>query len=149
MIYSNWHNGQPMGKADLIYPLYFLYEWSSKTNSTDVTFDPEYAARAIIALQYLRGTKFLDDNNAISFVDYWHFDSKEIADFATLWATSPWEVNAAIERLVKNGNFAYTRSEATVKNIEWLSLIIPSHAQAIKLELEKMKSAISLLSKCQ
>lgn len=140
LIYSNWHNGQPMGKADLIYPLYFLYEWSSKTNSTDVTFDPEYAARAIIALQYLRGTKFLDDNNAISFVDYWHFDSKEIADFATLWATSPWEVNAAIERLVKNGNFAYTRSEATVKNIEWVSLIIPSHAQAIKLELEKMKS---------
>lgn len=140
MIYSNWHNGQPMGKADLIYPLYFLYEWSSKTNSTDITFDPEYASRAIIALQYLRGTKFLDDNNAISFVDYWHFDSKEIADFAPLWATSPWEVNAAIERLVKNGNFAYTRSEATVKNIEWLSLIIPSHAQAIKLELEKMKS---------
>lgn len=140
MIYSNWHNGQPMDKADIIYPLYFLYEWSSKTNSTDVTFDPEYAARAIIAMQYLRGTKFLDDSNTISFVDYWHFDSKEIADFATLWATSPWEVNAAIERLVKNGNFAYTRSEATVKNIEWLSLIIPSHAQAIKLELEKMKS---------
>ena len=140
MIYSNWQNGQPMDKADLIYPLYFLYEWSSKTNSTDVTFDPEYASQAVIALQYLRGTKFLDDNNAISFVDYWHFDSKEIADFAPIWATSPWEVNAAIERLVKNGNFAYTRSEATVKNIEWLSLIIPSHAQAIKLELEKMKS---------
>ena len=140
MTYSNWQNGQPMTKADLIYPLYFLYEWSSKINSTDLTFDPEYAAQAVIALQYLRGTKFLDDNNAISFVDYWHFDNKEIADFAPVWATSPWEVNAAIERLVKNGNFAYTRSEATVKNIEWLSLIIPSHAQAIKLELDKMKS---------
>jgi len=140
MTYSNWQNGHPMSKADLIYPLYFLYEWSSKINSTDLTFDPEYAAQAVISLQYLRGTKFLDDNNAISFVDYWHFDNKEIADFAAVWATSPWEVNAAIERLVKNGNFAYTRSEATVKNIEWLSLIIPSHAQAIKLELEKMKS---------
>ncbi|HXW11529.1 MAG TPA: ABC transporter substrate-binding protein, partial [Nitrososphaeraceae archaeon] len=140
MTYSNWQNSQPMSKADLLYPLYFLYEWSSKINSTDLTFDPEYAAQAVIALQYLRGTKFLDDNNAISFVDYWHFDSKEIADFSPVWATSPWEVNAAIERLVKNGNFAYTRSEATVKNIEWLSLIIPSHAQAIKLELEKMKS---------
>ena len=140
MTYSNWQNSQPMSKADLLYPLYFLYEWSSKINSTDLTFDPEYAAQAVIALQYLRGTKFLDDNNAVSFVDYWHFDSKEIADFSPVWATSPWEVNAAIERLVKNGNFAYTRSEATVKNIEWLSLIIPSHAQAIKLELEKMKS---------
>ena len=140
IIYSNWQNGQPMNKADLIYPLYFQYEWSSKTNSTDVTFDPEYAAQAKIALQYQRGTKFLDDSTVISFVDYWHFDSKEIAEFASVWATSPWEVNAAIERLVKNNILAYTRSEATVKNIEWLSLIIPSHAQAIKLELEKMKS---------
>jgi peptide/nickel transport system substrate-binding protein len=140
IIYSNWQNGQPMNKADLIYPLYFQYEWSSKTNSSDLTYDPEYAAHAQIALQYQRGTKFLDDSNVISFVDYWHFDSKEIAEFASVWATSPWEVNAAIERLVKNNILAYTRSEATVKNIEWLSLIIPSHAQAIKLELEKMKS---------
>src|SRR5206468_4668682 len=124
MVYSNWQNGQPMNKADLIYPLYFLYEWASKNNSTDLTFDPEYAAQAQVVLKYLRGTKFLNDSNVISFVDYWHFDKKEIADFASVWATSPWEINAAIERLVKNGIFAYTRSEASVKNIEWLSLII-------------------------
>ena len=140
MVYSNWQNGQPMNKADLIYPLYFQYEWSSKINSNDLTYDPEFAAQAEVALKYLRGTKFLNDSNVISFVDYWHFDKKEIADFASVWATSPWEVNAAIERLVKNGNFAYSRSEATVKNIEWLSLIIPSHAQAIRQELEKMKT---------
>ena len=140
IIYSNWQNGQPMSKADLIYPLYFLYEWSSKTNSSDLSYDPEYAAQAQVALKYLRGTKFLNDSNVVSYVDYWHFDKKEIADFASIWASSPWEVNAAIERLVKNGMFAYSRSEATVKNIEWLSPIIPSHAQAIKQELEKMKT---------
>jgi peptide/nickel transport system substrate-binding protein len=140
MVYSNWQNGQPMNKADLLYPLYFLYEWSSKNNSTDLTYDPEYAAKAQVALKYLRGTKFLNDSNVISFVDYWHFDKKEIAEFASVWATSPWEIDAAIERLVKNKIFAYTRSEAAVKNIDWLSLIIPSHAQAIKQELEKMKA---------
>ena len=140
IVYSNWQNGQPMNKADLLYPFYFLYEWSSKINSTDLTYDPEYATQAEVALKYLRGTKFLNESNVISFVDYWHFDKKEIAEFASVWATSPWEINAAIERLVKNGNFAYSRSEATVKNIEWLSLIIPSHAQAIKQELEKMKT---------
>ena len=140
IVYSNWQNGQPMSKADLIYPLYFLYEWSSKTNSSDLSYDPEYAAQAQVALKYLRGTKFLNDSNVVSYVDYWHFDKKEIADFASIWASSPWEVNAAVERLVKNGMFAYSRSEATVKNIEWLSLIIPSHAQAIRQELEKMKT---------
>jgi peptide/nickel transport system substrate-binding protein len=140
MVFSNWQNGQAMNKADLIYQLYFPYEWSSKINSTDQTYDPEYATPAQVALKYLRGTKFLNNSTLVSFVDYWHFDKKEIADFASVWATSPWEVNAAIERLVKNGVFAYSRTEATVKNIEWLSLIIPSHAQAIKQELEKMKA---------
>jgi len=140
MVFSNWQNGQAMNKADLLYQLYFPYEWSSKINSTDQTYDPEYAQPAQVALKYLRGTKFLNNSTLVSFVDYWHFDKKEIADFASVWATSPWEVNAAIERLVKNGVFAYSRTEATVKNIEWLSLIIPSHAQAIKQELEKMKA---------
>ena len=140
LVFSNWQNGQAMNKADLIYQLYFPYEWSSKINSTDQTYDPEYAQPAQVALKYLRGTKFLNNSTLVSFVDYWHFDKKEIADFASVWARSPWEVNAAIERLVKNGVFAYSRTEATVKNIEWLSLIIPSHAQAIKQELEKMKA---------
>ncbi len=140
LVFSNWQNGQAMNKADLIYQLYFPYEWSTKINSTDQTYDPEYAQPAQVALKYLRGTKFLNNSTLVSFVDYWHFDKKEIADFASVWATSPWEVNAAIERLVKNGIFAYSRTEATVKNIEWLSLIIPSHAQAIKQELEKMKA---------
>jgi peptide/nickel transport system substrate-binding protein len=140
LVFSNWQNGQAMNKADLIYQLYFPYEWSSKINSTDQTYDPEYAQPAQVALKYLRGTKFLNNSTLVSFVDYWHFDKKEIADFASVWATSPWEINAAIERLVKNGIFAYSRTEATVKNIEWLSLIIPSHAQAIKQELEKMKA---------
>lgn len=140
LVFSNWQNGQAMNKADLIYQLYFPYEWSSKINSTDQTYDPEYAQPAQVALKYLRGAKFLNNSTLESFVDYWHFDKKEIADFASVWATSPWEVNAAIERLVKNGIFAYSRTEATVKNIEWLSLIIPSHAQAIKQELEKMKA---------
>lgn len=140
LVFSNWQNGQAMNKADLVYQLYFPYEWSSKINSTDQTYDPEYAQPAQVALKYLRGTKFLNNSTLVSFVDYWHFDKKEIADFASVWATSPWEVNAAIERLVKNGVFAYSRTEATVKNIEWLSLIIPSHAQAIKQELEKMKA---------
>ena len=44
-----------------------------------------------------RGTKFLNDSNVYHSVDYWHFDNKEMADFASVWATSPWEVNAAIE----------------------------------------------------
>ena len=43
-------------------------------------------------------------------------------------------------RLVSHGKFAYSRSQATVKNIDWLSLVIPNHAEAILQELKKMKN---------
>jgi peptide/nickel transport system substrate-binding protein len=38
-----------------------------------------------------------------------------------------------------SGKFAFSKGEASAKNIDWLSLIIPSHADAIKIELQKMR----------
>jgi peptide/nickel transport system substrate-binding protein len=140
LMYSNWHNGEPMTKADLLYSMYFPVEWGTITGSNDTTSDPEYTAQAQVVLPLLKGVKFLNDNHLISFVDFWHFDDKEIADFASVWSSSPWEIMAAAERLVEDGKFAFSRSEATVRNVDWLSLIIPSHADAIAQELEMMKS---------
>jgi peptide/nickel transport system substrate-binding protein len=40
---------------------------------------------------------------------------------------------------VTGGKLAYSRGEATAKNIDWLSLIISQHANLIKTELQKMK----------
>jgi peptide/nickel transport system substrate-binding protein len=140
MLYSNWHNGEPMSKADLLHSMYFPVEWGTITGANDATSDPEYTAQAEVVLPLLKGVKFLDNNHLISFVDLWHFDDKEIADFASVWASSPWEIMAAAERLVGDGRFAFSRSEANVKNVEWLSLIVPSHANAISQELKKMKA---------
>jgi peptide/nickel transport system substrate-binding protein len=38
------------------------------------------------------------------------------------------------------GKVAYSRGQATAKNVPWLSLIVPSHAKMILEELQKMKS---------
>jgi peptide/nickel transport system substrate-binding protein len=120
LLYSNWQNGQPMTKADLIYAMYFPVEWGTKTGPNDTTFDPEFTSQAQVALPLLKGIKFLDDNTIVSYVDLWHFDKKEIADFASVWASTPWEIMAATERLVVDGKFAYSKSEAMVKDIDWL-----------------------------
>jgi peptide/nickel transport system substrate-binding protein len=42
--------------------------------------------------------------------------------------------------LVMAGRVAYSSGEATAKNVPWLSLIVPSHAELILEELQKMKS---------
>jgi peptide/nickel transport system substrate-binding protein len=140
LIYSDWQDGEPMTKADLLYSMYFPVEWGTVTGLNDTTSDPEYTAQAQVVLPLLKGVKFLDNDHLTSFVDLWHFDDKEIADFASVWSSSPWEIMAAAERLVVDGNFAFSRSEASVRNVDWLSLVIPSHADAISQELKKMKA---------
>lgn len=139
ILYSNWHHGIPMDKADLLYSLYFMFEWGSDDGVDDLTKDPEYTSRVKVALPLYKGFKFVSDDTVESFIDIWHFDKNEIAGNAGIWPQEPWEITAATERLVLSNLLSYSKSQAITKNADWLSLIIPEHANLIKKELIKMK----------
>ena len=134
--YSNWHHGAPMDKNDILYSIYFLYEWSS---DDDQTFDPEYAAVAQQFANTLKGFKFIDDDTIEVYVDYWHFDENYIADYASIWSSTPWEIYAAMEDVVVNNKAAFSRSEASANNVNWLSLLIKEDSLLIKEALEKFR----------
>lgn len=136
--YSNWHHGIPMDRSDLLYTQYFVVEWGTNLGESDLTVDPEFTSQAEPGLKLIKGVKFTS-KGVESYVDYWHYDKKEIADFAAVWASEPWEITAATERLVTSGKIAYSRSEATVRGVDQLDLIVPNHAEMIKEELQKMK----------
>jgi peptide/nickel transport system substrate-binding protein len=140
LLYSKWHNGIPMDKSDLLYTQYFAFEWGTDSGNGDKTVDPEYTSGVAPSLPRLKGIKFLSNDIIESYVNYWHYDQKEIAQFASVWASEPWEITAATERLVTDGKVAYSRSQAIAKNIDWLDPIVPEHAEMIKEELQKMKS---------
>ena len=143
ILYSNWHNGIPMDKSDLLYSLYFMYEWGTNSGESDLTVDPEYTSRVELGLPYFKGIRFIsenDDDIVESYLDQWHYDDKEIAASAGVWAQEPWEITAASERLVLSNDLSFSKSQSTTKNAEWLSLIIPEHANLIKKELLKMKN---------
>jgi peptide/nickel transport system substrate-binding protein len=140
LIFSRWHNGVMMDKNDLLYPSYFVHQWGTNTGSGDKTFDSEYTSTASQAIKYDKGIRFLSDNKVEVYLDFWHFDKKEIAGAASIWPTTPWEITAAEERLVMEGTFAFSKTDSTSKGVDWLSLIVPSHANAIKDELQKMKN---------
>ena len=140
LLYSKWHHGIAMDRSDILYPLYFAFEWGTDQGKGDLTVDPEYTAAVKEALPLAKGVRFINDTVIESFVDQWHYDEKEIADTATAWAGQPWEITAATERLVTEGKVAYSTGQATAKNVPWLSLIVPSHAELILAELQKMKS---------
>lgn len=140
LLFSKWHHGITMDKSDILYPLYFAFEWGTDQGRGDLTVDPEYTAAAKESLPYAKGIRFINDTEIESFVDQWHYDKNEIAGTATAWSAEPWEITAATERLVMEGKVAYSRGQATAKNVPWLSLIVPSHAKMILAELQKMKS---------
>jgi len=138
-LYSNWHNGIPMTPADLLYPQYFVFEWGMDTGDpADLTNDPEYMAGVEPGLPLIKGIRFIDNQTVESYVDQWHFDDKELAGTAGVWAGEPWEITAASERLVTSGKAAFSKGEASSKNVPWLSLIVPSHAAMIRDELANM-----------
>jgi len=138
--YSNWHHGMPMRMADLLYDIYFFFEWGTKEGTNDPTFDPEYTSRAEPGVKTFKGIKFLNESKVEVYVDYWHFDENFIADHASVWASMPWEIVAAMEKVVLDKKFAFSKSASGASNLEWLSLIIKSNAEEIKKALIELRN---------
>jgi peptide/nickel transport system substrate-binding protein len=130
--FSDWHNGQKMDMNDILYSLYFTMEWGVQTDENDKTYDVEFTPIASQTIQSLVGIKVIDEDTIDVYVNYWHFDDGEIADWAAVWSTVPWEISAAMEQEVLDGKSSFSRSGAANKNVSWISLIIPNDAQMIK-----------------
>ena len=139
-LYSNWHHGIPMDVSDMMFADYFTYEWGTNTGPGDRTVDPEYTPAASEALKLSKGSRYITPDNIESYIDIWHYDEKEIAGSGAFFATEPWEILAASERIVMDGRLAYSRSEAQAKGVEWYDPIVREHADMIKAELQTMKN---------
>ena len=135
LTFSNWHNGQRMDINDVLFSFYFSKEWGSEQQEGDKTFDTEYTPRASQSVNTLIGVKPIDEDTIEVYVDYWHFDEAEIADWASLWSSVPWEIFSAMEKAVIDGKVSFSRSGAVSNNVNWLSILIPNDAQTIKQNL--------------
>ena len=138
--FGNWHNGRQMDMNDVLYSIYFLYEWTCDTEE-DKTCDSEYSSKAEQGAQTLVGVRVIDSDTIEVYQNYWHFDEAEIADSAAVWASMPWEIMSAMEKSVTDGKAAFSRSNAIGNNLEWLSLLVPNDANMIKSELEEFKQS--------
>ena len=138
--FSNWHNGRPMDMNDVLYSIYFLYEWLCESDE-DKTCDSEYSSKAEQGAQTLVGVRVIDSDTIEVYQNYWHFDEAEIADSAAVWASMPWEIMSAMEKSVTDGKAAFSRSNAIGNSLEWLSLLVPNDANMIKSELEEFKQS--------
>lgn len=139
--FSKWHNGMQMDMNDILHSLYFTLEWGSEQQEDDKTFDSEFTPRAAQTVQTLIGVRPIDENTIEVYVDYWHFDEAEIADWASVWSPVPWELMTAMEKAVIDGKVSFSRSGSVSKSVNWLSLIVPNDAQIIRQYLLEFKDS--------
>ena len=137
--FSNWHNGKIMDMNDILHSLYFTIEWGTQIDEKDKTFDTEFTPRAAQSIQTIIAINEIDQDTIEVYVDYWHFDENEIAEWAAVWSPVPWEITTAMEKAVIDGKVSFSRSGATSKNVNWLSLIVPNDANIIKEYLKEFK----------
>lgn len=139
LTWGNWHSGQKMDMNDVLYSAYFSSEWGSPQTENDKTFDSAYSPQANQSQKTLVGIRPIDDHTIEVYVNYWHFDDSEIAEWAGVWPVMPWEIIAAMEKIVLDGKASFSRTDAQAKDLDWLSLLVPRDASMVKEILDEFQ----------
>lgn len=139
LLLGSWHHGQPIDMNDILYSVYFGQEWASSEQGS-TTYDPEFSPQAAQGAKTFVAMRQLDGDTVEVFVNYWHFDDSDIAEWGGIWVSMPWEISYAMEQAVLDGRVSFSRTDAQAKNISWLSLIVPRDALVIKQYLEEFRS---------
>lgn len=138
--FGNWHNKMPMDMNDVLYGIYFMYQWGTDDVNGTKTFDSEYSPKANQAAKTLVGIRILDNETIEVYQNYWHFDSGEIADSAQVWPAMPWEMLYSMEKAVTDGKLAFSRSDSVSKNVDWMSLVVPDDAHILMANLQDFET---------
>ena len=135
---SNWHNGQPITMADVIYSIQQTFDLALDEDKSRIEFALAITSRPF--LQTVRGFRVLDENRLEVYVDYWHFVDDYIAEYASISGLSmPWEIMAAMDKLVfEDRRAAYSNTAAQRFNVPWISLVMSNDTRLVRRALLDM-----------
>lgn len=137
---GKWHHGRPIAMADVVYPIAQGYELAFDPAKTAIEFALGVTARPY--LDTIRGYRVLDADRIEVYVDFWHFEERQIASYATPASlTMPWEVLAAMDDVVfEQRRAAYSDTAAARFNVPWLSLVMDRDARLVVRTLRSFAS---------
>lgn len=140
---SNFHHGQPIAMADLLYSLYQGFDMSYNPDKAKI--ETVMAVTARPTLETFRGFRVLDENRLEVYVDFWHFDENYIAAYATPSSVgTPWELLYTLDELVfTQRRAAYSDTAAARYNVPWISLVLDRDARLARkamLDLRRKKA---------
>ena len=135
---SQFHHGQPITIADIIYPLAQTFEFAYDDQKIQIETAIGITSRPY--LETFKGFRLLEDDRLEVYVDYWYFEPEYIASYASLTSPStPWELLAAMDDIVFTSRTgAYTDTAAARFNVPWLSLTTDQDARLVQRTLRQL-----------
>ena len=142
VLLSNFHDGQSMSVADVLYPYAFASRWGVGGTRD---YDPEVerataALRQALAAARLRrvDTELRDVGDVqiryqVAHVEVYlkaAADPRYAATLAPPWSPVPWQVLALMEQAVGRGLGAFSEREARRRGVPWLDLVREARTRA-------------------
>ena len=137
---SNWHHGQPITMADVMYSIAQQYEISFDPAKSAIEFALGATARPY--LDTFRGYRIADGNTLEVYLDFWHFEESLIGSYASPSSLStPWELLAAMDELVfEKRRAAYSDTTAARFSVPWISLAMKQDANLVERTLVEFRN---------
>jgi len=115
---GEWHHGQAINEADILHAIAEVFRLV--TPGTDI-YDPVAASPTrTIFVNNFKGIKFLSEDVAEVYIDYWHVDDSYIAWYANVWPEGPWELCALANKVVSEKKTAWSVDMADEWGVDML-----------------------------
>ena len=135
VLLSNFHDGQRMSVADILYPYAFASRWGARGGRD---YDPEVdrasaaLRQALAAVRIVRVDTEFREFGELQLVYQTPLvevylktaaDPRYAASLAPPWSPVPWQVMALMEQAVGRGLGAFSEREARRRGVPWLDLV--------------------------
>ncbi|UXD22400.1 hypothetical protein IPA_04360 [Ignicoccus pacificus DSM 13166] len=134
-----FHDGQKVRVTDMLYWIYLVTEWGTKSGKNDMKYDTYVASTWGTWISKFKGVQVVSPTKIILYTDMYHFDPNELADMVSgvMAPSVPWELLYAMEQAVMHTKLAFSPTEAQVKGGEWLDSLNPDHVKIVLKYLEQ------------
>jgi peptide/nickel transport system substrate-binding protein len=147
--FGNFHHGQSIGIADLLYAEAFAREWISQDGENDRYYNAPYESKLRPGIETIKGWVLDPDNTITTYFDYNFPPSKErVASWGAPWIAVTasgqpvgvsWEIIEALAQLVAEGSESETIYSFSPDSGTEVDLLTPSCVKDIRAKLVEMK----------
>ncbi|MCX7029537.1 MAG: ABC transporter substrate-binding protein [Spirochaetes bacterium] len=146
-----WHNGRPIGIADVMYAQSFVVDWMTKDGEGDKYYDASYEGSARPFQETLKGIVLNSDGTITTYYNINHASPVRIAAQGAIWVNTyiaghpvgvSWDIAEALAKMVAEGGKSGTAwsfsSDPAFVEVDVLS---PKCLEDIKAKLQEFIAA--------